>query len=226
MSAEVLEAEKSKIESNKADFSTDLFFEIRSKTRRAVHLIADRIKVGMLEEEANEIARAVLQELGTRQGWHPAYVRFGPNTIKSYGVSSDPGVRLSETDIYFIDIGPVWQGYEGDAGETFVTGDDPELIRCAADAKRVFEIVLEKWKTDRLTGEALYQFAEQTAQELGWVLNLDLSGHRLADFPHDAYYDGSLAAIPFQPAPKLWVLEIQIKHPEKPFGAFYEDLLI
>ena len=213
-------------EKTKEDFSSELFFEIRDRTRNALNLISERIQVGMLEEEAGELALSTLQELGTRQGWHPAYVRFGPNTIKSYGAPSEPGVRLGENDIYFIDMGPVWQGYEGDAGDTFVTGDDPEMARCAADVKRVFNTVSEKWKTSDLSGEALYQFAEQTAQEMGWVLNLDLSGHRLSDFPHDNYYDGALAAIPFHPAPKLWVLEIQIRHPGKPFGAFYEDLLI
>ena len=213
-------------EKTKEDFSSELFFEIRDRTRNALNLISERIQVGMLEEEAGELALSTLQELGTRQGWHPAYVRFGPNTIKSYGAPSEPGVRLGENDIYFIDMGPVWQGYEGDAGDTFVTGDDPEMARCAADVKRVFDTVSEKWKTSELSGEALYQFAEQTAKEMGWVLNLDLSGHRLSDFPHDNYYDGALAAIPFHPSPKLWVLEIQIRHPEKPFGAFYEDLLI
>ena len=184
---EVLVTEKSKLESNKEDFSSELFFEIRTRTRAAVHTIADRIQVGMVEEEANEIAKTVLQELGTRQGWHPAYVRFGLNTIKSYGAASEPGLHLGENDIYFIDIGPVWQGYEGDAGDTFVTGDDPEMARCAADVKRVFDAVAQKWKTSGLSGQELYQFAEQTAQDMGWVLNLDLSGHRLSDFPHDTY---------------------------------------
>ena len=226
MTNETLVAQKSKLESSKEDFSNELFFEIRAKTRAAVQQISDRLQVGMMEETANEIAKTVLQELGTRQGWHPPYIRFGSNTIKSYGVPSEPGVQLGENDIYFIDIGPVWQGYEGDAGATFVTGDDAEMLRCAADVKQVFDTVAQKWKTEHLTGEELYQYAAQTAQSMGWELNLDLSGHRLADFPHDNYYDGSLAAISFQPAPKLWVLEVQIRHPNKPFGAFYEDLLI
>ena len=32
-------------------------------------------------------------------------------------------------------------------------------------------------------------------------------------------------ARPFKSASGLWVLEIQIRHPERPFGAFFEDLL-
>jgi Xaa-Pro aminopeptidase len=216
----------SELERNKEGFSQDFFFKIRAKTRNAVHLIAERIQVGMLEEEANQLAISTLQELGTRQGWHAPYVRFGSNTIKSYGVASEPGVRLGKDDIYFIDIGPVFSSYEGDAGETFVTGKNTEMRRCSQDVKQLFDIVAQKWKSSEISGQELYQFALATATEMGWVLNLDLSGHRLADFPHDVYYDGSLAAIPFHPSPKLWVLEIQIRHPEKPFGAFYEDLLI
>lgn len=214
------------IEINKEGFSTEEFFAVRAKTSEAINRISEQMRVGMLEEEANEIARSTLQELGTHQGWHKPYVHFGPNTAKTLFETPEPGVRLGEDDIYFIDIAPVWQGYEGDAGRTFVTGSDPELNRCALDTKRIFELVSDKWRTDTLNGQALYQFAEQTAKNLGWVLNLSMDGHRLSDFPHTAYYPGKLASIPFHPSPKLWVLEIQIKHPEKLFGGFYEDILM
>jgi hypothetical protein len=48
----------------------------------------------------------------------------------------------------------------------------------------------------------------------------------LSDFPHSAHYDGPLAEVEFRPNPNLWVLEIAIAHPERKFGAFYEDLLL
>ncbi len=222
----MVNAERQRMEKIKEDFSEELFFQIRDKSFEAVRRIAERIEIGMLEEEANQMAIATLQEMGTRQGWHKPYIRFGSNTIKTFGAESDPGIRLGEDDIYFIDIGPVWAKYEGDAGETFITGNNPEMKRCSQDVKRIFKKVSDKWKLEKCSGELLYQFAEQTARQMGWVLNLDLSGHRLGDFPHDVHYDGSLAAIPFCPSPKLWVLEIQIRHPEKPFGAFFEDLLL
>jgi hypothetical protein len=86
--------------------------------------------------------------------------------------------------------------------------------------------VRAKWRDEKLTGEALYEFAESEASALGWALNLDLSGHRISDFPHAAIYEGPLAEIPFHPAPLLWVLEIHIRHPEHPYGAFFEDMLL
>lgn len=222
----MLAQDQAAIEKISDDFSWELFFEIRTRTFEVLDRIAAQVHVGMLEEEANQIAIATLQAMGTRQGWHKPYVRFGANTTKSFGAPSDPGVQLQENDIYFIDIGPVWDNYEGDAGNTFVTGNDPDMKRCSEDVKQIFEIVAQRWRTEQCSGEVLYQFAEQTAQEKGWVLNLDLSGHRLGTFPHEVQYDGTLASLPFSPTAKHWVLEIQIRHPKKSFGAFYEDLLL
>jgi hypothetical protein len=55
---------------------------------------------------------------------------------------------------------------------------------------------------------------------------MDLSGHRLSDFPHASLYDGPLADIDFKPKPLLWVLEIHIRDVEGRFGAFFEDMLL
>jgi methionyl aminopeptidase len=49
--------------------------------------------------------------------------------------------------------------------------------------------------------------------------------HRIADFPHAARTRGSIEGFEQTPAPNRWILEIQIRHPSKTFGAFYEDLL-
>ena len=57
----------------------------------------------------------------------------------------------------------------------------------------------DRWLHDGLTGMALYQSAEETAQRLGWQLNLELTGHRLSEFPHDAHYDGTLDRVDFRP---------------------------
>jgi hypothetical protein len=86
--------------------------------------------------------------------------------------------------------------------------------------------VRDKWFADGSTGKELYDFAMETADSFGWKLNMDLSGHRLSDFPHSAHYDGPLAEVEFRPNPNLWVLEIAVLHPERRFGAFYEDLLL
>jgi methionyl aminopeptidase len=214
------------IEATGPDFVLERFLEVRRKTRQAVHAVAERIEVAMSEDQARAVARQVLSELGLQRGWHRIIVRFGPNTTKDFSAPSDEGVVLGDNDIFFIDIGPLFDGHEGDAGETFVVGTDPEHHRAKADARTIWDEVRNQWLSEGQSGKALYAFAETAAAERGWRLNLDLSGHRLSEFPHSAHFQGAMAEVDFHPAPQLWVLEIAIIHPDGHFGAFYEDLLL
>ncbi len=61
---------------------------------------------------------------------------------------------------------------------------------------------------------------------MGWKLNWAVKGHRVSDFPHAIYRAGALGDFEGCPATGLWILEIQIAHPTRPIGAFYEDLLV
>jgi methionyl aminopeptidase len=214
------------LEATGAKFSVDLLMDVRARTRKAVHEIARQVEVGMVEEDAKAMARATLTGLGMRRGWHHIIVRFGPNTTKDFMEKSEKGVILQPDDIFFVDIGPIYGDTEGDAGDTFVVGNNPEHHRAKQDVRAIWDQVRDKWFTDGTTGRELYDYAIETAGALGWRLNLDLSGHRLSDFPHSAHYDGPLAEVEFRPNPNLWVLEIAIINPTGEFGAFYEDLLL
>jgi methionyl aminopeptidase len=214
------------IEGTGTKYSVDQLMVVRARTRRALHLIADQIKPGMAEDDAKEIARETLSSLGMRRGWHHILVRCGPNTTKNFMDRSEPGVVLGENDIFFIDIGPIYEDTEGDAGETFVFGGNPDHLRAKEDVRAIWEDVRKAWFDQQITGEELYKYAAKVTEDRGWKLNLDLSGHRLSEFPHSAHYDGPLAEVAFRPNPNLWVLEIAIVHPDQGFGAFYEDLLL
>ena len=186
-----------------------------------------RCKPGMVEEDAVEMAKDILAGHGMVQGWHDVYVRFGTNTTKTFGAPSDPGIVLGEDDLFLIDIGPVLEKWEGDGGDTFVTGTNPGLC---ANAPRMpapcSTSCARNGKRKRRTGKALYDFATAEAAKMGWELNLDLSGHRISDFPHAAVYDGPMNTVDFTPSPLLWVLEIHIRDPDMKFGAFFEDMLL
>jgi len=207
-------------------FTREKMLEMRGKTRSIINQIAAAVKPGMVEEDAVEMAKNLLAENDMVRGWHDVYVRFGTNTLKTFGAPSDPGIVLKEDDIFLIDIGPVWEEWEGDGGDTFVFGGDPNKERCAKDARDLFHTVRHKWEATGMSGKALYEFAVAEASALGWELNMDLSGHRLSDFPHAAIYDGPMADVDFKPSPLLWVLEIHIRHPTDGYGAFYEDMLL
>jgi len=206
-------------------FSAEAMLDVRKRTLRAMWDIAARIGAGTTEENAVAIAADVLREQGLRKGWHKIIVRCGANTIKNFHDASEP-VVLGDNDIFFVDIGPLFEGIEGDAGAPFAVGDDPLMQQAAADVRELWKMVRDHWHHDGVTGVELYNFAERQASAMGWILNLDLTGHRLSDFPHKAHFGGKLSGAVFRPSSLRWVLEIQIRHPELDFGAFFEDLLL
>jgi Xaa-Pro aminopeptidase len=198
----------------------------RDQTWDVIERVAPLIRPGMRESEAVALCRDTIAACGADRIWHPVIIRFGENTLKTFKQRSDDDPRLQADDIFFIDLGVVWDGHEGDAGATFVVGDDAQKHACAAAARQVFDAVRERWQAGGVAGTALYAFAEQRAAELGWRLNLDIKGHRVSDFPHAIYKAGNLGDFEARPDAGLWILEIQLAHPGRPFGAFYEDLLI
>ncbi|WP_223250746.1 M24 family metallopeptidase [Rhodanobacter denitrificans] len=197
----------------------------REKTWAVLHGIRARMRPGISEDEAKIEAAEVFRELGVERLWHPAIIRIGANTVKTYRQRSDPGVRLGENDSYFIDLGLVFDGHEGDVGDTFVVGHAPQRQACAEAARALFGEVAAAWRSRGLSGQALYAFAGERAAAMGWRLNHAIKGHRVGDFPHSIHKGGDLGELEASPSSGLWILEIQIAHPTEPFGAFHEDLL-
>jgi len=192
----------------------------------ALHGIRQRMRPGISEAEAKIEAAEVFRSLGMERLWHPIVIRIGANTTKTYRERSEPNIRLGENDIYFIDLGLVFEGHEGDVGDTFVMGRAPEHQACADAARELFRIVADTWRRDGISGQALYAFAEQQAETMGWRLNHEIKGHRVSDFPHSIHKAGDLGELDATPSSGLWILEIQIAHPTEPYGAFFEDLLL
>jgi Xaa-Pro aminopeptidase len=207
-------------------FSVDGMLWAREETRRAIAAIAAQVRPGMVEEDAVDMAKRIIEAQGHALSWHPTRVRFGRNTIVPMKQPSQPGVVLQENDIFFIDIAPRVEDWEGDGGATFVVGSHPEYARCAEDAKRLFHEVRKLWQAQRPSGAALYEFAAARACAMGWELNLDLPGHRVSDFPHAAIHTGSLAGYEATPSAMRWILEIHLLDPQRRFGAFFEDMLL
>lgn len=197
----------------------------RAQSKRAVAQIAGKLRIGMSTAQALAMANEHLAQMGATYTWHPTYIRFGDDTVRSPRQGIDPARTLGATDIVVIDIGPVWGGFEGDFGDTFVFGEDPLHAECARAARDVFEVTRQAWAAG-LSGKALYDYAETHAARSGWVLERNLAGHRISDFPHALFGPARLAEMALVPSEMTWVLEIQVRHPIRPVAAFYEDILI
>jgi Xaa-Pro aminopeptidase len=203
-----------------------MMLEARRRAQAAVLEVARNVAPGMAEEEGLELTRRTLRAHGFERDWVAPYLRFGANTLRKFGEPSEPGVVLRRNDVWIIDVGPLWQGWECDVGETFVVGDDPGRRRIVRDVHEIFDRTSRCFREARATGAELYRFAAAQAASRGWQLDLDMAGHRIGEFPHAAIQDGTLAQADFTPSSGLWMLEIQLRHPEAPYSAFFEDLLL
>jgi len=206
------------------NFSLTKFYHAREIAIEMTHELASLIMSGMTEEQAHEQYKKICQHHNIEKNWHPAKIRFGPNTLKSFKDSSDPYV-LQDHDIFYIDIGPVIDGHEADYGETFVLGSDFEHRHIADCSQKLFKEVSQQWKKNALKGPELYSWAKQRANEMGYRLNMGSDGHRIGDFPHHLFFKGAIIDCQEELLPNAWILEVQLDHPKLKFGAFFEDIL-
>ena len=206
------------------NFDLTKFYHARDIARDMTHELANKIRPGMVEEDAHELYKKICAKHTVDKNWHPAKLRFGPNTLKIFREPSDPHT-LQEEDLFFIDIGPVIDGHEADYGETFTIGSNYEYKKIAEASKKIFEDVSDFWKNNMTRGPELYTWASNRAKEYGYVLNMGSDGHRLSDFPHHIFFKGAIIECEEKLLPNAWILEIQLDHSNLKFGAFYEDIL-
>lgn len=214
-----------KIHNVRDSFELDKFLEARRLTMQAVDIVSGSIEIGMQEADGLDLIDTTLKKLGADKKWHPNKFRIGCNTQKSFRDISEPNIKLQENDIYFIDIGPVWDNHEGDFGNTFTVGENSEHQEISDAARQIFDKTARFWKEKNKSGKELYDFASLSAKSFGYELNDRMKGHRIGDFPHHLFYKGGLIDIDETPCNNLWILEIHIVSSEKNIGAFYEDIL-
>ena len=73
-------------------------------------------------------------------------MRAGVNTVQPYH-ENPPEVQLADGDVVFVDLGPVFDGWEADVGRSWVLGNDPEN-------QRLVDATFEK------SGDPLKSYAE------------------------------------------------------------------
>jgi len=208
-----------------ARFTMEGILQARLRSIAAVHEIAALIRPGMTTAAAIVLADQHLRGMGASHNWHPTYIRFGADSQSPAIHPTDRQRVLGEDDIFVVDIGPVWDNYEGDYGDTFATGPSADHARCAEAARLVFQRTRLAW-LQGLTGVALYDAADGYARDYGCTVVREIPGHRVSDFPHALYGKHQLAAADFVPSDGIWVLEIQVRDLHLPIGAFYEDVLL
>ena len=193
----------------------------------AHHLLDEiiaQIKPGVRESEIKQYALDCFARHGIEKTWHPPYVRFGEHTLLTFQDKAQKDRMLAETDIAFVDIGIVLEGIEGDAGRTVTFGGNGLHEKLQKASERIFHDARAFWRAENPSGIALYERIHTLAKEGGLVFSLDPAGHLIGEFPHQGWKRG-INHFPESVEAGKWILEIQVRHPELPVGAFYENLL-
>lgn len=203
-------------------FSLERLKVAQEKTKQIVLEVKGSVFEGMTEQDGVELVEKAYLKYGVERKWHPTKFRIDSNTILAFREKSKE-VTLKKGDHFFIDIGPVIDGHEGDYGETFIF--DAETSDIIDASHEVFKEVKAKFLEGELTGEELYHFAEECAHRYGYNFNDRQKGHRIGDFPHALYFKKGLSDINTIPIKDRWVLEIHLVHKSGKFGAFFEDII-
>ena len=213
-------------EATGALFDINLQRQAQHRAWQTLALAAAMIEPGMDDLDGKAIVDQAIKESGAQRLWHASQVRFGPNTLLPFGAFPTAPHILQPDDIFFLDIGPCYDGHEGDVGRGFTTGHAPAYEALIADSRAVFQSVKSHWQDTGCTGHDLYDFAKAEAASRGREVSFTgAAGHRIGDFPHGIHHAGKLRDFAKTPSPDLWILEIHLVDKILNAGAFYEDML-
>lgn len=219
------------------------FAQLQAAEQRALGLLdaieaAGIVAPGRSELEVErDIFKIAASAFGVTDHWHDRVVRAGVNTLCVAGEEA-PDRIIGEDDIVFLDLGPVFSGWEADVGRSYAVGPDPRKHALCADLPIVFDAVKARFMADdAITGAQLYQIAHDEAQARGWLFGGKIAGHLVGEFPY-ARSPGDKDPRRVSPRntvrmrdpdadgrPRHWILEIHLVAPDRSFGGFYERLL-
>jgi Xaa-Pro dipeptidase len=217
--------------------------ELQAAEARAaalVALIAERglIRPGASEGQiSEEIVALAAEQFGVETHWHPRLVRAGRNTLATFFDKTEEAT-LQADDIAFVDLGPVFEGWEADYGATYVLGDDPEKRRLAGDVEVVWtELQAFYAANPDLTGADLYAEAHRAAGRRSWRFGGQIAGHLVGEFPHSDLPGGRNESVIWPQnhvrmrdkdadgRVRYWILEVHLVDKDEAFGGFCERLL-
>ncbi|MFZ1007268.1 MAG: M24 family metallopeptidase [Candidatus Sulfotelmatobacter sp.] len=196
------------------------------------------IRPGTSETEINESIYTLAQRMyGITRYWHKRIVRAGRNTLQPYE-ENPPDLKVSEDDIVFLDLGPVFEEWEADFGRTYVVGSDPLKLKLCQDIEEGFANGKNYFQQNPdITGADLYQYAQRLAEQAGWEYGGPIAGHLIGVFPHEKIA-GDKITLYVHPKnhnrmrmpdasgrERHWIFEIHFVDRAREIGGFYEELL-
>lgn len=211
---------------------------------RALDLLAEVERRGFITpgrtEKAVErdIRDLAARAFGVETHWHKRIVRSGVNTLATFS-DNPPNLTIEDDDAVFLDLGPVFEQWEADVGQTYAVGDNPHKHALCRDLAEIFAAGQAHFAAHGdITGAELYAFVVAESERRGWRFGGEIAGHIVAEFPH-----ARIPAVkrhnhirPENPTrmrdpdgngqTRYWILEVHLVEPGGRWGGFYERLLV
>jgi hypothetical protein len=133
-------------------FIKEGIYHARDKTKLALQKIHAAITIGMTEEEGRKLALEICATMGATKHWHTPHVRFGAGTLLNFNDKRRSDRQLELGNACYIDLGPVWTdpahelSYEGDYGDSFVFGENPDAELCVSACHQLFQEAQNEWR--------------------------------------------------------------------------------
>jgi len=215
--------------------------EAQDKARELLSAIEAKniVQVGLSEQEVNDQIFSLAQnEFGVTKHWHKRIVRTGINSVLPF--KADPENRIIEkNDLVYLDLGPIFEDFEGDIGQTYLLGEDPDKKRLVEDLQKIFQICkLYYFERPEQTGAQYYDFIVEQCHKAGWNYGNRAAGHIVGEFSHIQIF-GDLPehriwpenTVPMNMPGKdgrirYWILEIHLVDKAAKYGGFFEDILL
>jgi len=185
----------------------------------------------------SDIAALAEREFGVSRHWHKRLVRTGLNTLCGFA-DNPPERSIEANDTVYLDLGPVFEEWEADIGQTYAVGDHPARHALIAALPEMFEQVRAHANANRdITGADLYAFACSAAERRDYIFGGKIAGHTIGEFPHLTWPDAREHTRIYPDNPtrlsdpdhlgrqRFWIIEIHLVAPDRSFGGFYERLL-
>ncbi|PWU00064.1 MAG: aminopeptidase [Candidatus Melainabacteria bacterium] len=214
--------------------------QAQDKARQLLKAIEEKdlITIGSTEKQVSDrIYDLAFQMFGTKKHWHKRVVRTGKNTFFSYKVDP-PDLPICQGDLVYLDLGPVFDNFEGDIGKTYLLGEDPVKSKLIQDLERIFAQGKEFYLDNpAMTGAQLWAKVLELTEHAGWGFGNNHAGHIVGEFSHIQRYGDSpehrinaLNHLPMHTPgadglKRHWILEIHLVDKEGGFGGFFEDLI-
>jgi Xaa-Pro dipeptidase len=193
---------------------------------------------GKLESELTAQIHALAQSrFGVRRHWHKRIARSGPNTLLTYH-DGETDRRITDDDIVYLDLGPVFDAWEADFGRTYVVGPDPVKHRLVGDLADAFRRGKRFYQESAsLTAGELFDYTAGLAAGYGWEFGALTAGHLIGRFPHERrpqdprhFQIRHGNSVPLRETDEAgiarhWILEIHFVDRAREIGGFFEELL-